>query len=88
METVKAECRSCGGTGVYCGFCEHPGVGVLCVTCGGTGCETIRYTPFTGIKRKRGVKTISVSQGLFLATGVGAKPGTSVNYNKWFKAVK
>lgn len=73
METVKAECDACGGTGVYSGFAEPPGVGVVCLQCGGTGCHEIRYKPFVRRKRKRGIKTVRVPTTTFLITGVGPK---------------
>lgn len=82
---VEAECSSCGGTGVYCGFCEPPGTAVVCLTCDGTGCETISYRPFTGRKRKHGVKTVSQSQGRFIATGVGAVSNTTMTYKEFLE---
>ena len=71
MATVKAECRSCGGTGLYCGFAEPKGVAVVCLGCRGTGCEAIEYKPFVRRNEKNGVKTVRLSQGSMLITGVG-----------------
>ena len=34
---VKAECTSCGGTGLYVGMCEHDGAAVVCHACKGKG---------------------------------------------------
>jgi hypothetical protein len=47
--SLKIECRSCGGTGIYKGMAERGSAGVICKTCSGTGCEelNISYTPFT-----------------------------------------
>ena len=84
---VKAQCCSCNGTGLYCGFCEPKGVAVVCCTCAGTGCETIRYTPFTKRRDKRGVKTVRVSRGTFIVTGVGPC-GSSVTYAEFQKGIK
>jgi hypothetical protein len=79
---VESECGSCGGTGVYRGFAEPAGVGVVCLNCDGTGERTIEYTPFTGLKKREGVRTVSRSRGSFIATGVGAY-GSSVTYEEF-----
>jgi hypothetical protein len=81
---IKVECRSCGSTGVYSGFCEPKGTAVVCGTCGGSGCETIRYKPFEKRRRRRGIKTVSQSRGSFIATGVGAV-GKSISYADFLK---
>jgi hypothetical protein len=67
METIKAECPSCGGTGLYVGFAEPAEHAVICRTCDGTGCETIKYKPFEGRKRKRGVKHVLTDGGIWFA---------------------
>ena len=82
MQTIDAECRSCGGTGVYCGFAEPKGTGVVCLDCGGTGCQKIRYKPFTGRKRRAGVEKVQQSRGTFIATGVGPAGGV-VTYEQF-----
>ena len=79
MKSVKAECSSCRGTGLYQGFCEAKGTAVVCLGCDGTGCATVSYTPFTKRHGKRGIKTVYRSFGTFIATGVG-KVGESVTY--------
>jgi hypothetical protein len=70
-QTVKAECNSCDGTGIYCGFAEPKGVGVICLTCDGTGCQTITYKPFEKLKKRRDIQKVARSRGSFIATGVG-----------------
>ena len=42
--TVKAVCEACKGTGIYQGFAEKPGAGVICHDCKGTGCFSYSYT--------------------------------------------
>lgn len=79
---VKAECESCDGTGIYRGMAEGPGVGVVCLTCNGTGCEEIEYTPFTARKKRRDVKTVHRSRGKFIVTGIGPA-GMSVSYEEF-----
>lgn len=76
---VKAECSRCSGTGLYCGFAEPKGVAVVCLGCDGTGCEEYHYTPFVARKPKAGVKTVQLSRGTFIGTGVGPA-GTEVTY--------
>jgi len=80
---VKAECGACGGTGVYSGFAEAAGVGVVCRQCGGTGCHEIQYTPFTKRKRRSGIKTMQVSQGTFIASC--GPVGEGITYDEFLK---
>jgi hypothetical protein len=83
-KVIKAKCSDCSGTGVYCGMCEPEGVGVVCLRCGGSGCELIMYTPFTKRAIKRGVKQVRLSRGMLLADGVGPG-GTMVCYQDFLK---
>lgn len=46
--TILVSCPSCRGTGVYRGFAEPPGVGVVCLKCSGTGAASLTYEPFAG----------------------------------------
>lgn len=82
MKQVKAICSSCRGTGLYEGMCEAKGHPVVCLDCNGTGCEIIRYTPFVKRRIIRGVKSVSLSQGRFILTGVGKK-GETVTYKEF-----
>ena len=83
MNTVLAECASCGGTGLYRGFAEREGQHVVCLTCKGTGAEKILYTPFSGRKTKRGVKCVRMSRDSFIATGVGGRENTEMTYEEF-----
>lgn len=76
---VQAECSSCRGTGIYRGFAEPEGVGVICLYCDGTGCREVEYTPFTGRKTRNDIRTVQRSRGNFIGTGVGPA-GNSVTY--------
>jgi len=71
METIRTECRDCGGTGLYSGMCEGRGEAVICLACQGTGCKEIRYKPYTGRKGKRGILTVRQSAGRFIGMDVG-----------------
>jgi len=83
-QSVKAECSACSGTGVYVSFAEAKGTAVVCLNCDGTGERGIEYTPFTGLKRREGVRTVSRSRGSLIATGVGAYGG-SISYEDFLK---
>ena len=61
--TVKQECPSCHGTGLYQGFCEGPGKAVVCHGCSGRGWSLYTYKEFTGRKYKRGIRIIQESRG-------------------------
>lgn len=82
METVKAECSACGGTGLYSGFAEPEGTAVVCLKCNGSGCMEVHYTPFIRRKGRRGINTINRSRGSFIATG-GGPTGGSITYQEF-----
>lgn len=81
---IETECSSCSGTGVYRGFAEPPGVAVVCLNCSGTGKRELEYTPFTGLKRRDGVKTVQRSRGSLIIAGVGPHGG-SITYEEFLK---
>lgn len=81
---VEAECDSCDGTGVYSGFAEPKGVAVVCLGCEGTGCRILRYKPFKHRRRRKGIKTVRLSRGTFILTGVGPT-GNSISYEEFWK---
>ena len=83
-QIVKAVCTSCGGTGLYTGFCEEKGHPVVCRSCKGTGCMEISYEPFIERKIITGVKSVSLSQGSCIVTGVG-KIGKEVSYEDFLE---
>jgi DnaJ-class molecular chaperone len=82
-KTIKAVCRSCDGSGLYQGFAEPKDTAVVCITCGGSGCEEIHYTPFKERKSKRGVKWVQWSGGTFVATGVGPQGKGRITYREF-----
>ena len=79
MSEVKAECSACGGTGLYSGMCEGKGLAVMCLQCGGTGCETIQYKPFVKRNGKLGIQYVQRSRGTFVGTGIGPT-GSRITY--------
>jgi len=85
MPQIKQECEHCGGTGLYSGFAEPRGTAVVCLGCTGRGWNILTYKEFTHRKHKKGIKTISISRGGFLASGVGAVPKTEMTYEEFEK---
>lgn len=81
-QKIETECSSCRGTGIYRGFAEPQGVGVVCLDCDGTGCRMMEYTPFTGLKRRDDVRTVQRSRGSLIFAGVGPTGG-SVSYEEF-----
>jgi len=81
-QVINAECGDCRATGLYSGVCEPKGTAVICVRCGGTGCEALSYTPFTVRRRRGGIQTISRSRGAFILTGVG-RIGDEMTYSQF-----
>ena len=57
---VNAKCKYCGGAGVYDGFAEEHGYGVVCRTCKGTGCQEIvvPYEDFNGRIERDDIHTV------------------------------
>lgn len=87
---VLRECEACSGTGLYSGMCEVKGTAVVCLRCGGAGGVREGIALFVRRKRLRGIKTIRLSRGSFIGTGVGGQ-GPSMTYpefQKRFKAAK
>lgn len=66
---LEVECRPCGGTGVYRGYAEPKGVGVVCRDCLGEGRTTIEYTPFTGRKPAVGIEKVYATSRIFSNIG-------------------
>jgi hypothetical protein len=58
--TAKSVCEDCGGTGIYVGFAEQDGAGVVCHNCDGTGCDTIsiKYEDFVKRVKKKGIERV------------------------------
>lgn len=83
MEAIKVECKDCGATGLYTGFAEPKGTAVVCLTCGGSGCQEFQFKPFVKRREKHGIKTICRSNGSFIGTGVGPVPGCSITYQEF-----
>lgn len=81
-ETIKIECTSCSGTGIYRGFAEPQGVGVVCHSCNGTGAQDFKYAPFNGRAKRNDIQTVQRSRGTLIVTGVGPV-GRSISYGQF-----
>lgn len=57
-QKIEAQCSSCNGSGLYSGMAESGDLAVVCSRCDGSGKMTITYTPFTGRKKRRGIKRV------------------------------
>ena len=79
MQKIRAACVSCDNTGLYAGMCEAKGTAVICQECEGKGWHWLSYKPFVTRAKRKGIKSISISRGTFLPTGVG-KVGESMTY--------
>jgi hypothetical protein len=80
MPSLKAECSSCRGTGLYSGFAEPEGTAVVCVTCQGQGWTSLAYTEFTGRKKRHGIRKVARSRGITLVGGVGPTSDAPMTY--------
>jgi len=85
---VDAECRACGGTGLYIGMAERHGAAVVCSRCKGTGKErmSISYIPFTGRKKRMGVvRVFEFNSGYVIGNGPDCKIEDfgGMSFDKW-----
>jgi hypothetical protein len=64
--TVKAQCPSCHGTGVYVGYAEPEGEAVVCTRCTGKGWINLYYAEFNGRRRHPGVETVNYGPSYFV----------------------
>lgn len=67
--TIKTECSSCRGTGLYRGLAEirTAGLAVICIDCSGSGCREVSYEPFVNRRQRTDVTTVQRSRGTFIA---------------------
>ncbi|MEK7626483.1 MAG: hypothetical protein AAB423_03995 [Patescibacteria group bacterium] len=86
QQEVQAKCTSCGGTGLYKGMAEPPGVAVICLDCEGTGARTITFIPYTGRVKCEDVQTVQRSAGKFIAFGTGPV-GEKLSYQDFLKEI-
>lgn len=82
-KTIKQECPSCHGTGLYSGFCEGPGKAVVCHGCNGRGWNHYTYTEFTGRKHKRGIRIIQESRGSLIIGPMGGGDNPEMTYKEF-----
>ena len=87
--TVKEVCPDCKGTGIYVGFAERGGVGVVCQVCKGTGCHTFKHTyeEFTEKKERKEIHTVLETNPGWSLGGTPALRGEygGMPYKDWAK---
>lgn len=79
---IKTVCNSCDGSGLYQGLAEDINEAVVCIDCDGKGWQLITYKLFQKRKKLSNVNKIRVSQGKFIAAGVGGI-GMSMTYSEF-----
>jgi hypothetical protein len=91
---VKAKCKSCGGTGIYVGFGEKDGAGIVCHTCNGTGCQIIKidWEPFhCRIKTDKVKRVFRCNPGIFIGESddgkLRLKDFGGMPYDEWWKGL-
>jgi hypothetical protein len=82
---VEYECDDCNGTGVYSGMCEGDGHAVVCLGCSGSGKAEFTYKPFTGRKKAKGIRTVSLSNGRFILDAQYNRNNYKVSYADFLK---
>ena len=89
IEYVK-KCKSCNGTGIYKGFGEQGGFGVVCHTCNGTGKVYVKIEYEEFIKRDsiKGIHTVlqsnpGIGVGINKKLGLDKNSFGGVDYKTW-----
>lgn len=70
----EAKCDSCEGTGIYMGYAEHDGAGVVCANCKGKGKITMKveWEKFEGKSYRSGVERVyKINPGICIGKGRG-----------------
>ena len=62
---INIECKSCGATGIYHGFAEGDGVGVICNICKGTGGVLFNYNSFRSKKLRKDIEIVFKTATLY-----------------------
>lgn len=91
---VDSVCTACKGTGIYVGFAEHDGAGVVCHDCKGTGCYHIKisYEPFQQRKGRKDIQQVyRTNPGIGIGLGkdregrdLALSDFGGIDYTAWF----
>lgn len=82
-------CASCSGTGIYVGYAERDGAGIICRACHGTGCCHIRieYDDFVKRMRRTDVMRVqSVNPGVIVGGEIAEFGG--LPYDDWISGAE
>ncbi|HEC72088.1 MAG: hypothetical protein ACTSW7_00790 [Candidatus Thorarchaeota archaeon] len=89
------ECSACKGTGIYCGFAEKDGIGVVCHSCDGEGeiKTTEEFTESRYFKRKnrKGIKLVlQYNPGMIVGVNekLSYEDWGGMSYEEWKKKGK
>lgn len=78
---LEIECTKCKGTGLlFPLFPDEDGTGIVCDNCNGSGKGTLKYTPFTGLKRIKGVLKVQRPAVSIMRVG---KPRPTITYEEF-----
>lgn len=84
------ECTNCKGTGIYVGFAEQDGAGVVCHTCRGTGKahRKFEYDDFEGRKARPNIKRVyEANPGVCIGGGpdsvIALEDFGGMDYQEW-----
>lgn len=85
---VKEKCQQCKGTGIYDGFGERDGCGVVCYNCKGTGCHKYEHTYEEFEEREVNSKikhVLETNPGISVGSGNGylLKDFGGMPYKEW-----
>ena len=90
---VKEGCGPCGATGIYRGFAEPTGIGVISGDCGGEGFKLKEQGDVAsnriveGRKQREDVQRVHWSAGSFIGIGVGPTK-YSISYDEFLAGKK
>jgi len=88
MKQIKQQCEICGGTGIYVGFAEKDGFGIVCHKCKGKGFYMYTYEPFLKRKIRKGIKRVLKTNpgiGLGINDKVKETDFGGITYQEWLE---
>lgn len=97
MKSIRIECPSCKGTGLYKGISERDNCAVICYNCNGKGFVDYKYNDFNGRKRRPDIERVFESScGYVLSSKNCTLPNGEVlhfenygcTYEEWLNGAK
>lgn len=81
---ILVACEPCEENGILADATD-PTVGIVCVQCGGKGCRTLKYRPFTGRKTRKGITRVRRSGQGFSAFSSEPSPDAGITYTDFVR---